>query len=367
MVNVFTDINPYGQLGGAYLSGSITISGSGNYFFNYYPIANSVANITMKNISGSITGSFVAGQTIYGQITAVTQSSGMAFCYWANNDEVLTPSVTTGSVTFTGLLDSYPGAVFAYSMRRLSSTYTGSIIRVRRSSDNTEQNIGYLANGSLDEAALTSFVGAGDGFVTTWYDQSGIGNNATQITATNQPKIINSGTIYKINGIPAITYDGTNDFMDITSAPVATRPYLFFVAKPLGPIGTRNGGLITLHGSSIGVNNHFGADSLDWYDSYFSTTRPQVRPLVNIQQYLGTMYQNGTNIITSLNTEAEITVAAAIDTSLTRYGIGSFLTGYFGSFPSYNQYQELILYPTDQTSNKTPIKANINSYYTVYP
>lgn len=88
MANVYTDVNPYGLAGGVYLSGSVTISGSGGYFFAYYPIANSVANINMKNmISGSsVTGSFTAGIPIYGQITAVTQSSGIAFVYRANND-----------------------------------------------------------------------------------------------------------------------------------------------------------------------------------------------------------------------------------------------------------------------------------------
>lgn len=88
MAYVYTDVNPYGLAGGVYLSGSVTISGSGGFFFTYYPIANSVANINMKNmISGSsVTGSFTAGIPIYGQITAVTQSSGIAFCYWANNN-----------------------------------------------------------------------------------------------------------------------------------------------------------------------------------------------------------------------------------------------------------------------------------------
>jgi len=87
MANVYTDINPYGLAGGIYLSGSMTVTGSGAFFFTYYPIANSVANIVTKNIiSGSaITGSFTAGIPIYGQITAVTQSSGLAFVYWANN------------------------------------------------------------------------------------------------------------------------------------------------------------------------------------------------------------------------------------------------------------------------------------------
>lgn len=75
------------------------------------------------------------------------------------------------SAGFSGILDLYPNATSAYSLRRLRSTYSGPAIRVRRSSDNTEQDIAFTPSGDLDESALLSFVGAGNGFVTTWYDQ----------------------------------------------------------------------------------------------------------------------------------------------------------------------------------------------------
>ena len=63
------------------------------------------------------------------------------------------------------LLDIYTGtAATAYSLRRLSSTYTGSAIRVRRSSDNVSQDIGFDVNGDLDTTALTTFVGSNNKF-----------------------------------------------------------------------------------------------------------------------------------------------------------------------------------------------------------
>ena len=49
--------------------------------------------------------------------------------------------------SFVGLLDTYPNAAAAYSVRKLRTAYTGSAIRVRRSSDNAEQNIGFTALG----------------------------------------------------------------------------------------------------------------------------------------------------------------------------------------------------------------------------
>lgn len=58
------------------------------------------------------------------------------------------------------LLDTYSGAAAAYSLRKLRNDYTGSAIRVRRSSDNTTLDVGFDANGNLDTASMLSFVGS---------------------------------------------------------------------------------------------------------------------------------------------------------------------------------------------------------------
>lgn len=64
-----------------------------------------------------------------------------------------------------------PASAAAYSLRKLRAAYSGSAIRVRRSSDNLEADIGFTAYGDLDQVALLAHCGAGNGFVTTWYDQ----------------------------------------------------------------------------------------------------------------------------------------------------------------------------------------------------
>jgi len=64
-------------------------------------------------------------------------------------------AANTGT-TFTGLLDEYSGAAAAYSLRRLSSSYSGDAIVVRRSSDNATQSIGFV-NNELDTNALSTF------------------------------------------------------------------------------------------------------------------------------------------------------------------------------------------------------------------
>lgn len=96
----------------------------------------------------------------------------------------------------TPLLDETTvSCVGAYSFRRLRAAYSGQCFRVRRSSDNTEQDIGFDASGYADTAALLSFIGGGNGFVRTWYDQSGTANNIAQTTNANQPVVVSGGSL----------------------------------------------------------------------------------------------------------------------------------------------------------------------------
>jgi prepilin-type N-terminal cleavage/methylation domain-containing protein len=129
----------------------------------------------------------------------------------------------TASYALDGLT-SQPAA--AFSTRRLLNSFTGAPIRVRRSSDNTEADIPFTTTGDLDTAALTGFVGGGDGYVTRWYDQSGNGRDATQTTAANQPRIVSAGVVETMGSRPAVRFLGqttvtflqTAAFLDQTMA-----------------------------------------------------------------------------------------------------------------------------------------------------
>jgi hypothetical protein len=78
--------SPFGLSGGRILSGSVTL---GTDAFWYTCISSSTAIITFSNLgvntaaatTGSISASFSAGQNIYGNITSVTQSTGLAIIY----------------------------------------------------------------------------------------------------------------------------------------------------------------------------------------------------------------------------------------------------------------------------------------------
>lgn len=101
-------------------------------------------------------------------------------------------------------------SVGAYSLRKLRKNYSGPAIRVRRTSDNAQSDIQFTGNGDLNTTSLLSFAGAGSAFVVTMYDQSGNSKNATQASASDQPQIVNSGSLFNINGKPQMYLDATD-------------------------------------------------------------------------------------------------------------------------------------------------------------
>ena len=98
---------------------------------------------------------------------------------------------------FRGILDSFSNSAAAYSLQPLSkNTLNSPLVRVRRSSDNGELDFtgkqiidGNLLGWVTEESATAN------GFVRTWYDQSGLARHAQQATALNQPLIVENGNL----------------------------------------------------------------------------------------------------------------------------------------------------------------------------
>lgn len=260
--------------------------------------------------------------------------------------------VNTGGGGFTGLLDDYPGAAAAYSLRLLDNTYTGSAIRVRRSSDNTEQDIGFV-NNELDTASLLSFVGGGDGFVTTWYDQSGSGNDATQTSASNQPQIVSGGGLILEGGKPLIDFQSLQ-FLNTPSLNLLTAISLQrvdalttvnYVLQNVSPAG----GLVVA-GSVSGVN---GTGVFD--GTFKSMTNTEIGYRLTYWNYTGSNFDvanNGSSIVSLSNGSNAMSSINAIGRSN-----GLSATQYL------SKSAEIICYPTDQSANRTGIETNIANYY----
>ena len=86
--------------------------------------------------------------------------------------------------------------VLGISLRRINTTYTGPLVRLRRLSDNVESDFGSgLAMGDfLDYTAIDAWAGGSSVAVATWYDQSGSGRHMSQTIASRQPLLSSAAT-----------------------------------------------------------------------------------------------------------------------------------------------------------------------------
>lgn len=129
---------------------------------------------------------------------------------------IVTDRVFKNYIGKGNFLSDYPGAIVAYSLRTIGTSYVGPLIRVRRSSDNQERDF-YAHYGAVVVDEVKNFVGAGSGFVSVWYDQSGNGNHAFQTIADNQPMVIKNGIVTLLNNKNCLMFDGASDYMQLPS------------------------------------------------------------------------------------------------------------------------------------------------------
>lgn len=269
---------------------------------------------------------------------------------------------------FTGLLDTYSGATVAYSLRRLSSTYTGNLIRVRRSSDNAEQNIGYDSNNVLDTASLLTFCGAGNGFVTTWYDQSGNARNITQTTAANQPQIVSSGAVLTQNTKPTLAFNGTSNILRAFSSGTSTENTLITLSKAtstatayqciatIGTIAAANPlSYLLINAGAIATKRTIYSDTGSTSVDGNSTTNFELNQIFNTTNSVSMFVNNNSETITN-NTRT-------LTSNLNNIQVGSETT-YNSRFGG--NISEIIHYASNQVANQVGIASNINTFYSVY-
>lgn len=267
--------------------------------------------------------------------------------------------VGSSIVQFTGLLDDYSGAAAAYSLRLLSSTYTGDAIRVRRASDNTEQDIGFV-NNELDTSTLETFCSGTNGFVKTWYDQSGNANDASQTTAANQPQIVSSGSVILENGKASLQFDGSNDVLNTALISSSTEISIVSISKH-----TPTSAYQTILG--VGFTNGYALTTeQNKYNLFYRNVADQrtTNNALSTQALIFAYTKSATNQqLYANNVSFQNITPPTMATPTTSSRIGAYDSNsgiYQGT------QQELIVYPSDQSSNRTGIETNINNFYSIY-
>jgi hypothetical protein len=343
-----------------------------------------------------------AGYIGFNRIPAASALNSAASGVWTVREAESLNRAGTWPIALIPLLnvDGLSGALAAVSIRRLNAAYSGPCMRVRRSSDNTEQDIGFSGN-YCDEAAITSFVGGGNGFVVTWYDQSGNGNNAGAVSFANairfQPRVVTSGTLMTRGGRVAI--DFTRNYLNTTApSDVNLNPTGFHISSlSLSATSWMACGVIyadplvwslaytfpygrVLSAGTAGVNDYDNTESFttiaatagnsDYPNSYRTfvnnATVGSGASISSGSRYVVTSYKVGGTIYAGVN-DTVGSGSATGTLSATRLAIsiannwGEADRSYFGG-----QMQEVVFWPSDKSSQVAAIRQNINEFLAVY-
>lgn len=139
---------------------------------------------------------------------------------------LLNPHRFAGAAGPAGAYSGYStiGSILAaWGPRLLKTGYSGALLRIRDTNDESEQDVGFDAEGDL-----ASFSVVGQARVVRLYDQSGNGNHLGNTTAAAQPQLLPTGSI---SGKAILSFaDGDNYLRDETAA--ATN-LAYMVANPV--------------------------------------------------------------------------------------------------------------------------------------
>lgn len=268
--------------------------------------------------------------------------------------------------SITGVLDLYPGANLAVSVRRLTNNYTGPCLRAAHVGDPTvQQDICFQNNilsvTQLEEFSALSSTGLGT-FIAKWYFQNESGDfleyDITDL-GPSVPRLTDSlNNAYLINGIPAVYHPSSGGNLLVNSISSIQTASIFAAVQQISISASIhyltwdsvNSSGIFLGGTSGSVTGR--GVTIEGIIKGQGGGEPTTRQLIT---YSGgvtkKIYANGIQIL-------DIADKTYTDPNVNQIGRDNFsIVGYL---------QEILMYPTDQESNRLNIESNINSYFSIY-
>jgi hypothetical protein len=273
---------------------------------------------------------------------------------------------TSALLTFSGVSSTLPvnhsgGAVVAYSLRYVSTAYSGPVVRVRRSNDNAELD---FTPSEIMNGTLVSWVGVGnDGSVTTWYDQSGNSKNCVQSTAARQPKIVSAGALVTENGKPTLTFGGAASL--VASSVSSYQPTTVYFAASFLINGTSAVQFI-FDSFDTNTSARLGFAFFGSTFDYFSTPGGDVMNggyTFTAQPRIFSIVYNGADSSLNLNSVFQYSGNPG-----TGYINGTLTVGsrYLGDLRTGGNIAEFIIQNSDNPTNRFSIESNMNNYYTAF-
>jgi len=196
------------------------------------------------------------------------------------------------------------------------------------------------------------------------------GNPATQATAAAQPKLITAGVTELENGKPALSFDGVDDELSADSNVFAASAY------PSTKVCVYNSASV-----STGVVSLSKDGDAATYSTLLQTNSTRAnntsRGLSGTSSVLGVANTDEQHIAFGFDasaTDHNISVdgAAVVSDSTDTgevAGVDKFLIGNWRNpSPAYHEgkIQEVIIYASDQSANRTILETNINDHYGIY-
>lgn len=209
---------------------------------------------------------------------------------------------------------------------------------------------------------------SGNGFVSIWYDQSTSGNNAVQATAGNQPSIVQSGGICKSNGSPSVLFTGDTrddelDFTDLTLTDAA----IFTVVN----IDSSADQQIILGGSESTSTSTM----MPMMDNGSSSTQVYKNSTVGGAEQGSSQFKNGSALTLADRDDAFDNLAVDSQILFTMIDVdvaeAKVLDGISRcpsnavTFHLQGHMNELIIYNSDQSSDRGDIELEIANYYSI--
>jgi hypothetical protein len=209
----------------------------------------------------------------------------------------------------------------------------------------------------------TEATAGGAAFITTWYDQSGNANHATQATAANQAQIVLNSTVITDPNTGKNSTTWTSDSYSLTTGISPNTRYLSIgvIDRTANTIN-----IASLGSGTIGGTN--GQQPLIWL-----ATTGGLRSDMSSTVTHGTNTNTGTFITTSEKNGSDLKtvylnggVSATTATEVPSAGNNFIYFGRTGSNTTSGRYTEYIYWDSDQSTNRVGIETNINSHYNIY-
>ena len=278
---------------------------------------------------------------------------------------VRTGSPPVGDVTLVDQL--WIGQNFDDNARPFNGTMSEFIVYFTDQSDNRtaiEANIGETYSIDLPSGVDTGYDQV-DGFVETWYDQSGNGNDAVQQVSGSQPKIVDAGSL--VTG--GLDFDGSNDGLSV-SGQVLTSSSFYATSVMQHATGTSSSDGQNVFGQyQVGTSGRFqlAANNSNQYSFFANATDSIVgfnTGAIGTSQTLISINADGSNAeIWRDGTSKATDTYSGFTPATVDFTIGNDSDG---EREFNGKIAEIIIYNSDQSANREAIETNINNQYDIY-